>query len=100
MKTTTLFTSLIAAGLLASAPAFAGLWGEGGTDTYGHVLYDLDKPAFVGTGMAVAKTRIDAYNGIVAGNPEIDQSGFAIGSAGPEKGFGDNYGWAVLDVGR
>lgn len=100
MKNTTLFTSLIAAGLLASAPALAGLWSEGSSDTYGHVLYDLDKPTFVGTGFSVASPRIDAYNGLVAGNHEIDQSGFAIGSAGPEKGFGENYGWVVLDVGR
>lgn len=76
------------------------MWGEGSADTYGHVLYDLDKPAFVGTGFSVASPRIDAYNGIVAGNRDFDQSGFAIGGAGPERGQGDNPDWAVLDVGR
>jgi len=101
MKTTTLITSLIASGLLATS-AFAGTYwgGDSNTDAYGYVLNDLDKPAFVGTGFSVASPRIDAYNGLVASNPEIDQSGFATGSAGPEKGFGDNYGWAVLDVSR
>lgn len=98
MKNTTRFTSVIAAGLLASAPAFAGdfLWDVsnpvGSRDTYGHVLYDLNKPAFVGTGMAMAKTRIDPYSGLVAGNTEINRTG----SAGPE---GDFFGWVVLDIG-
>jgi hypothetical protein len=100
MKTTTLFTSLITATLLASSPVFAGSFGAGNGDLYGHIVLDLDKPAFVGTSMAIAKTRVDAYNGFTTGNSDIDQSGFAIGSTGPEKGHVDTYGWAVLDVSR
>jgi len=102
MKSTKLFTSLIATGLLVATSAFAGpYWGgDSNSDAYGYVLNDLDKPAFVGTGFSVASPRIDAYNGFTAGNRDIDQSGFAIGSAGPEKGKGDNYGWVVLDVNR
>lgn len=90
MKSTTLFTSLIAAGLMAATPVFAGTYwgGDGNLDAYGHVLNDLDKPSFVGTGFSVASPRIDAYHGFTAGSPDIDQSGFAIGSAGPEKGYG------------
>ncbi|MCP5278445.1 MAG: hypothetical protein H6935_08785 [Thiobacillus sp.] len=101
MKSTTLITSLIASGLLATS-AFAGTYwgGDSNPDAYGYVLNDLDKPAFVGTGFSMASPRIDAYNGFTAGNGDIDQSGFAIGAAGPEKGHGDNYGWAVLDVSR
>ena len=96
MKTTTLFTSLITAGLLAAAPAFAGQW-EGNLDMQGSILNDLDKPAFVGTGMSMAKPRVYIY-GSAFTSPDIDASGFAVGSAGPEKGHGDIYGWAVLDV--
>jgi hypothetical protein len=101
MKTTTLFTSLITATLL-SASAFAGnLWGgDSNSEVYGHILNDLDKPAFVGTSMSMVKTRIDPYNGFTTGSAEIDQSGFSIGAADPEKGHIDNYGWAVLDVNR
>jgi hypothetical protein len=99
MKTTTLFTSLITATLLASAPAFAGTWDDN-IDMRDSIINDLDKPAFVGTSMAVVKTRIDPYNGFATGSSEIDQSGFAVGSAGPEQGHVDNYGWVVLDVGR
>ncbi len=100
MKTTTLFTSLITATLLASTPAFAGTLGAGNGDLYGHVVLDQNYPSFVGTSMAIAQTRVDAYNGFTSGNSDIDQSGFAIGGAGPEKGHVDNYGWAVLDVSR
>lgn len=101
MKTTALFTSLISAALLSTS-AFAGnLWGgDSNPDVYGHILNDLDKPAFVGTSMAAARTRVDVYNGFTAGNSDIDQSGFTIGSAGPEKGMGDNYGGAVNDLNR
>lgn len=99
MKSTTLITSLIASGLLATS-AFAGTyWGGESSDTYGYVLNDLDKPAFVGTGFSVASPRIDAYNGFTAGSPDIDPSGFAIGAAGPEESYGpwaqgnqDTYG--------
>ncbi|PIV89095.1 MAG: hypothetical protein COW48_02405 [Hydrogenophilales bacterium CG17_big_fil_post_rev_8_21_14_2_50_63_12] len=98
MTRTTLFTSLIAAGLLATSPTFAGPW-DGNLDLQGSILNDLDKPAFVGTGLAQA-SRIDAYNGAFAGNADLDQTHFATGHAGPEKGYGDTYGWAVLDVGR
>lgn len=100
MKTTTLFTSLMTATLLASTPVFADSFGAGNNDLYGYIVNDLDKPAFVGTSMVTAQTRVDAYSGFTSGNADIDQSGFAIGAAGPEKGHVDNYGWAVLDVSR
>lgn len=89
MKRTTLITSLIASSLLATS-AFAGTYwgGDSNSDAYGHVLNDLDKPAFVGTGFSMASQRIDPYNGLTAGSPDIDQSGFAIGGAGPEGSYG------------
>jgi len=98
MKSTTLFTSLIAAGLLATTPTFAGPWD--GIDMQGSILNDLDKPAYVGTGLGTAKPRPDIYNGAFAGSVDIDKTGFAVGNAGPEKGQGDLYGWSVLDLGR
>lgn len=89
MKSTTLITSLIASGLLATS-AFAGTYwgGKSNSDAYGYVLNDLNKPAFVGTSFSVASPRIDPYNGFTVGNVDIDQSGFAIGAAGPESSFG------------
>lgn len=101
MKSATLITSLIASGLLATS-AFAGTYwgGDSNPDAYGHILNDLDKPAFVGTGFSVASPSIDPYNGFTTGSPDIDQSGFAIGSGRPEKGHGDNYGWVVHDASR
>lgn len=96
MKRSTIFTGL-AAGVLITSPAFAGQW-DGNFDLQGSILNDLDKPAYVGTSAAEAMPRIDIY-GAFAG-PDLDASGFAVGRAGPEKGQGDTYGWAVLDVGR
>lgn len=98
MTRTTLITSLIASGLLAATSAFAGtLWGgDGNPDAYGYVLNDLDQPAFMGTGFSVASPRIDAYHGLTAGSGDIDQSGFAIGAAGPE-GYGP-WGSGNLDA--
>jgi hypothetical protein len=97
MKRATLITSLIASGLLAATPAFAGLWGQGSVDTYGHVIFDLDKPAFMGTGFSVASARFDAYHGLTRGSVDIDQSGFAIGAAGPEKSYGP-WGHGNIDA--
>lgn len=103
MKNTALLTSLIATGLLLASPASAASvepFGGPTVDTSGHIIYDLDKTAFVGTGLAVARPSLDAYNGFTSGNHDIDQSGFAIGRAGPERGQGDNYGWVVHDLSR
>lgn len=103
MKRTTLITTLFASSLLATS-AFAGTYwgGDSNSDAYGYVLNDLDKPAFVGTGFSEASPRIDAYNGLTRASMDIDQSGFAIGSAGPEKSYGpwghgnqDAYGTVI-----
>lgn len=96
MKRTSILSGL-AAGLLTTAPAFAGQW-DGNFDLQGSILNDLDKPAYVGTSATAEKPRIDIYVGFTG--PDLDASGFAVGRAGPEKGQGDTYGWAVLDVSR
>lgn len=97
MKRTTRLATLISTGLLAASPAFADFWGAGNADAYGTILNDLDKPAYVGTSMAEAKTQIDIYPGFV-GNLDLDRSGFAVGTGHPG-GYGpwghgnqDGYG--------
>ena len=98
MTRATLLTSLIVAGLLAASSSFAGVLGGNNLDTQGHILNDIDKPGYVGTSMVASQARFDAYHGAQAGNPDLDQNGFAIGNAGSERGRGDQYGWVVLDV--
>lgn len=98
MTRTTITTSLIAAALLAATPAFAGQW-EGNPDLQDSILNDLDKPAFVGTSMPMARQRIDVYHGAFAGSADIDHSGYSVANGSPETGQGDQYGWVVIDVG-
>lgn len=96
MKTTTHFASIIATALLATAPAFAGQW-DGNPEVHQSIINELDLPQYVGTGMSADQPRFDIYNGAFHG-PDIDARGFTVGSAAPELGHGDKYGWAVLDV--
>lgn len=89
MKRTTLITSLIASSLLATSAFASTYWGgDSNSDAHGYILNDLDKPVFMGTGLSVASARSDAYNGFTRGNPDIDQSGFAIGATGPDSSYG------------
>ena len=97
MTRTTLLTSLIATGLLAATPTFAGQW-DGHPDMQDSILNNLDQPAFVGTGLTVPRPRVHIYGAIAS--HDIDTSGFVIGTAGPEKGEGDLYGSILLDLGQ
>ena len=99
MTRTIRFASLIAAGLLAATSAFAGPW-DGHNEMQQSILNDLDKPDFVGTSMAESRPRISVYQGAFSRNSDLDQSGFAVGAAHPERGQGDSYGWIVLDIER
>jgi hypothetical protein len=99
MTRTNKFASLIAASLLATASAIAGPW-DGHNELEQSILNDLDKPAYVGTSASEARQRVDAYQGGFSRNPDLDQSSFAVGAAGPERGQGDSYGWIVLDIER
>ena len=98
MKVTTLFASIIGSSLLAMTPATAGPW-DGNPDLEQGILNRLDQTAYMGTSMAGERQRVDIYNGAFTG-PDVDPRGFAIGSANPERGHGDQYGWILLDVMR
>jgi len=97
--------SLILAGLLGAGallmvamPASAGEWDN--PDMEGSILNDLDRPAYVGTGLSETSPRVYIYGSSGAfPNPDIDHTGFAVGTAGPEKGDGDLYGSVLFDVG-
>jgi hypothetical protein len=98
MNSTKFLNGIIAAGLLAASPAFAGPY-DGHPDMEQSILNDLGKSAYVGTGKAAERKRVDPFLGAFAGNPDIDQSGFTVGTAGSEKGEADLYGSALYDVG-
>lgn len=100
MKNIHLFTAAIGAALLAAAPAFAGPW-DFNPDTAGGILEDLDRPAYVGTSLPDTRKRVH-----IGGTPnpafpnhDIDETGYVVGTAGPEKGHGDEYGSVLFDVG-
>jgi hypothetical protein len=105
MKNLTLKT--LAAGLGASAllmiaapPAIAGQW-DGEPDLEMSILNDdLSRPAYVGTGMSDrARVYIYPSRDSAFPNQDVDLTGFATGTAGPEKGDGDLYGSILFDVG-
>jgi hypothetical protein len=98
MNSTKLINGILAAGLLAASPVFAGPY-DGQPDMEHGILNDLGKTTYVGTANAVENRRIDPFHGALAGNPDIDQSGFTVGTAGPEKGEADLYGSVLYDVG-
>jgi hypothetical protein len=97
MKSTTLLTTFLATSLVAISSAFAGHYSES-PDMQFSILNEHDNPAYVGTGLAMDRERTDPFDGAFAGNPDIDQSGFIKGTAGPEKGEGDQYGSVLYDV--
>lgn len=98
MSSMKFFGGIIAAGLLAASPVLAGPH-DGNPDMEQSVLNDLDKPAYIGVGKTVEMRRIDPFRGALSGNPDIDQSGFVVGTAGLERGEADLYGWVLYDVG-
>lgn len=105
MKHTFTFTSLAVAGLLATTPAFAAdQWLDPETESV--ISRDMERPGYVGTsyiGTSLSDTRSRIH---VFGEPNsafpnhaIDETGFVIGTSGPEKGEGDLYGSVLYDVG-
>ena len=101
MKTLNYFyAGAIAAGMFAAAPVYAGPF-DGHPDLEHSVLNDLDRPAYVGTSLPDARTRVHIYSNSDGAfkNHDIDRSGFVTGASGPEKGYGDLYGSILFDVG-
>lgn len=100
MKHTFTFTSLAVAGLLAGAPVFAAeQWID--ADTEGGILHEVERPAYVGTSLSDTRPRIRVYGASNSAFPNhaIDETGFVVGTSGPEKGEGDQYGSILYDVG-
>lgn len=87
--------------MLAATPTIAGQW-DGHPDLESSILNDdLDRPAYVGTGLSEPRARVYIYPARDSAFPnhDIDQTGFVTGMAGPEKGDGDLYGSILFDVG-
>lgn len=84
-----------AASLLSTSAFAAGAWPES-VDTYGNILNDEDRPAFVGTGMAEQASKEKIYGSLVG--PDLED-GFRVGKAPREAGQGDQYGSILHNVG-
>lgn len=98
MKNIHLFTAITGATMLVATSAFAGPYGN--PDLESGILNDQDRPAYVGTGLPDARKRV--YIGTPSEafpNPDADETGYVVGTAGPEKGRGDEYGSILFDVG-
>lgn len=99
MKNTYLFTAIIGATALATASAFAGQW-DGHPDMESSILNNQTPPAYVGTSLSGTSKRINISSPNSAfPNHDVDETGYAVGTAGPEKGNTDNYGSVLFDVG-
>jgi hypothetical protein len=99
MKRNAHIVTLAALALLAAPSVSAGVFGEGNADVQDTVLNDLEKPAYMGTGLSADSPSIDIYHGAFAG--DLDGR-IAVGAAGPEKSFGpwgegnsDAYGTVI-----
>ncbi|HQT00051.1 MAG: hypothetical protein B7Y26_13220 [Hydrogenophilales bacterium 16-64-46] len=100
MKTLTLTASVLAAAFLFATPVqAAGPW-DFNPDLYGDIVSDLNAPGYVGTSLPDTRKRLHVDQ-VVAGfpNPDIDETGYVIGTAGPERGYGDEYGSIMFDLG-
>ena len=100
MKNIHLFTAITGVTLLAASSAFAGQW-DGNPELESSILNDLDRPAYVGTSLSDTRKRVYVHGTPNAGFPnhEIDETGYAVGTAGPDNGHGDAYGSILFDVG-
>jgi len=105
MKSTHLFTAILSAALLASTPVFAEqvlfyeTW-EPSPSLDSPAVNTRDRPAYVGTSLSDTRARhhIGSPNSAFP-NTDIDETGYIVGTAGPEKGNTDNYGSVLYDVG-
>lgn len=104
MKNMHLLTAVIGASMLVSMPVIA-------EDLFYELLEPdviMDSPiasirgqsAYVGTSLSDTRVRhhIVAPNSAFP-NTDIDETGYVVGAAGPEKGNGDDYGSVLYDVG-
>lgn len=96
MKTTYLITAAIGAALLTTTSAIAGPW-DAKPATAG---VQGDRSTYVGTSLPDPRKRIYLENPNAAfPDPDNNGAGYVVGTAGPEKGKGEEYGSVLFDVG-
>jgi len=109
MKSTHLFPAILSAAMLVSTPVFAGqllsqvltydMW-EPSSSLDSPAANTQDRPAYVGTSLSDTRARHHIGSPSKAfPNTDLDETGYAVGMAGPEKGNTDNYGSILFDVG-
>jgi hypothetical protein len=100
MKHTFTLSSLVVAGLLASAPVFGvDQWVD--AEAEGGVSRDMERSGYVGTSLSDTRSRIYVFGAPNSAfpNPDIDETGFVIGTSDPKKGEDELYGSILYDVG-
>lgn len=98
MRTIASIPAAFAVAMMAST-AQAGVWDN--PDTMGGILHTLERPGYVGTSLADHRARLSVQRANPAfPNGDIDETGFAVGTAGPEGGHGDLYGHVVYSSRR
>jgi hypothetical protein len=106
MKITHLFPAILSAAMLVSTPVFADqaflfyeTW-DPSSSLDSPAVNTRDRPAYVGTSLSDTRARqhIGSPNSAFP-NTDLDETGFVVGTAGPEKGNTDNYGSVLYDVG-
>jgi hypothetical protein len=101
MKNTLLiFAAATGATMLVASSSFASHW-DGHPDMESSILNDHDRPGYVGTSLSDTRKRIHIGSGPTPAFPnhDVDETGYVVGTAGPEKGHGDTYGSVLFDVG-
>lgn len=105
MKSIHLFPTILSAAMLVSTPVFADqvffyeAW-EPTSRMDNPVANTPDRSAYVGTSLSDARARHHIGSPSKAfPNTDMDETGYVVGTAGPEKGNTDNYGSVLYDVG-
>lgn len=106
MKIIHFFPAILSAAMLVSTPVFADQtfinydsW-EPSSGLDSPAVNVRDRPAYVGTSLSDTRTRLHILPPNNAfPNTDMDETGYVVGTAGPEKGNTDNYGSVLYDVG-
>lgn len=104
MKNIYLITAVIGTAMLIAPPAFALAdepWEPYPELLESRTLNVQDRPAYVGTGLSDTRKRVHIGGAPAPAFPnhDVDETGYVVGTAGPEKGHGDEYGSVLFDVG-
>jgi hypothetical protein len=99
MKTLTLSAATLAAAFMLSLPVHADGPRDFNPDHNGDIVQDLNAPRYVGTSLPDTRKRLHFFVSRNFPNPDIDETGYVIGTADPERGYGDEYGSVLFDIG-